>query len=136
MVGKLYNNTRIIEKALDASLLRNSTISNNIANVDTPGYKKKTVLFEEIMNYSMKNSLNGFKTNNNHISIGTSRFDKTEAKVIEKNDQLSMRIDGNNVDIENEMAALAKNNIKYNMLVQNLNSGFGRLKTVINEGRR
>jgi flagellar basal-body rod protein FlgB len=136
MINGIFNNMSITEKTLDASLIRNEVISNNIANVDTPGFKRSSVLFEEVLSNSMNNKLHGFRINNKHLPIGRDRENRVEPKVIKDNNKLSMRIDGNNVDVENEMAALAKNNIKYQLLVQNLNSGFKRLKTVINEGRR
>lgn len=136
MINGIFNNMSITEKALDASLIRNEVISNNIANVDTPGFKRSSVLFEEILSSSIKKELHGFRLNNKHLPIGRDRENRMEPKVIKDNNKLSMRIDENNVDVENEMAALAKNNIKYQLLIQNLNSGFRRIKTVINEGRR
>ena len=44
-----YNYINVLEKASDASWTRNSVISNNIANVDTPGYKRKDIRFEEYL---------------------------------------------------------------------------------------
>ena len=137
MLEKLYNRTRSTEKALDAAWLRNEVISQNIANADTPGYKKKTVAFEEYLNQAMDSStLKGFRSDKKHFPIGKDRIDEVDPVVKEDSSSLSMRLDGNNVDIDTEMADLAKNTIKYNTLIQNLNSQFKRIKSVINEGRK
>lgn len=135
MLSNLFNNVRVLEKALDASHLRNEIISHNIANVDTPGFKRYSVLFEEMLNDQVETRVSGIRTNDVHIPVGKDRTESIQPQVIKDNSKLSTRIDGNNVDIEKEMAELAKNNIKYQMLIQNINTSFRRLKNVINEGR-
>lgn len=136
MLDRVLGRTKTLEKALDASWLRNEAISQNIANVDTPGYKKKTVSFEEHLNQYTDNSVKGIRTDNRHIPIGENNVYDIEIKVSEDNKSLSMRLDGNNVDIDSEMSELAKNNLKYNTLIQSMNTQFKRLKSVISEGRR
>ena len=115
-----------LKDALDASWLRNEVISDNIANVDTPGYKRKTVKFEEFLNSSMKSS----KIDNGQTKLGSSGM-----MVTEDYSNLSIRADGNNVDIENEMAELATNSLRYNTLIQKMNGEFQTLRTVIRGGR-
>jgi len=108
---------------LDAAWLRNDVISQNIANVDTPNYKRKEVLFEEFLNSEMKYS---------RISNGKSRLQGSgDIKVIEDNKNYSYRLDGNNVDIEREMAKLAENTLRYNTLIQRMNGQFNKIRTVI-----
>ena len=137
MSNKIADGLKILEKSLDAAWLRNDAISQNIANVDTPGYKRKTVAFEEYLKSALDGrSLKGITTDKRHIPIGGDKIDSVNIKVSEDNSSLSVRLDGNNVDIESEMASLAKNSIKYNTLVQSLNTGFNRLKSVISEGRK
>lgn len=123
MLDRINSGTKVIEKALDTSWLRNEVISQNIANVDTPGYKKKSVTFEQQLNDAFE------KNSKNNI-------DEIEPKVIQENTNLNYRLDGNNVDVDIEMSQMAKNTIKYNVLTQSLNSTFRRMKSVINEGRR
>jgi len=134
MLIKLFNDSNITEKALDAAWLRNKIISDNITNVDTPGYKKKEVKFEELLGDISNSDFTGFKTDVRHIDIGKSNNYVTQIKISTDN-STSVRLDGNNVDIDNEMASMAKNTIKYNVLVQSMNSRFGMLKSVINGGR-
>ncbi|MCX7922368.1 MAG: flagellar basal body rod protein FlgB [Clostridia bacterium] len=137
MLGGILNRTRGMEKALDAAWLRNEAISQNISNVDTPGYKRKTVAFEEYLSDAMgESTIKGIRTDKRHIPIGGNSIDKISINITEDNGSSSMRIDGNNVDIDSEMASLAKNNIKYNALIQNINGSFKKLRSVISEGRR
>ncbi|MGI6778750.1 MAG: flagellar basal body rod protein FlgB [Acetivibrionales bacterium] len=137
MIDKLTGNTtKILEKALDASWLRNETVSQNIANVDTPGYKRKTVTFEEHLAQEISTQLTGRRTDRRHIPIGKKSIEDVPINVTQDNKSLSMRLDGNNVDIENEMASMAKNSIKYNFLIQTISGGFNRIKSAISEGRR
>jgi flagellar basal-body rod protein FlgB len=123
--GLLFQNNNI-QRALDSSWLRNSVISHNIANVDTPGYKRKVVLFEEFLNSEMKTG---------KIAHGKSRLSDHSISVTEDYTPSSYRSDGNNVDIENEMALLAANSLRYNTLIQRMNGDFQKLRSVIRGGR-
>lgn len=122
MLDKILGGKKIIHKALDAAWTRNEVIAQNIANVDTPGYKRKTVSFEEQLRQAIDKK--DFKK---------SDADKIDIRVTVDNKSLSMRLDGNNVDIDNEMAQLAKNTIKYNALIQL--AGYSKIKMVIKEGK-
>jgi len=123
LLNKLLFPRNNLEKSLDAAWLRNDVISQNIANVDTPNYKRKEVLFEEFLNSEMKYS---------RISNGKSRLQGSgDIKVIEDNKNYSYRLDGNNVDIEREMAKLAENTLRYNTLIQRMNGQFNKIRTVI-----
>jgi flagellar basal-body rod protein FlgB len=137
VIERAYGQTKALEKALDASWLRNEAISQNIANIDTPLYKKKTVAFEEYLNEALDgNGIEGIRTDKRHIPIGQKNLDEVDIKLSEDNSQTSMRIDGNNVDIDSEMAEMAKNTIKYNTLIQSLSTEFKRAKYVISEGKK
>ncbi|NLL95809.1 MAG: flagellar basal body rod protein FlgB [Clostridiaceae bacterium] len=115
-----------IERGLDAAWLRNDVISQNIANVDTPGYKRKIVQFEEFLNNEMKTG---------RISQGKSRLSADGIRITEDPTESSYRSDGNNVDIENEMALLAANSLRYNTMIQRMNGDFQKLKLVIRGGK-
>lgn len=116
----VYRQTSLIEKTLDASWMRNEAISNNIANVDTPNYKAKRVEFEKMLNQVLE------KNNATHSDI-----EQVKPKVVEENTNLQMRLDGNNVDIDAEMAQLAKNQILYNAMLQQVTKEFNRIKMVL-----
>lgn len=125
MTSKLLFPDNKIERGLDAAWLRNNVISQNIANVDTPGYKRKVVRFEEFLNSEMKTGV---------INSGGSKLYSEGMNVTEDSAATSYRSDGNNVDIENEMALLAANNLRYNTLIQRINGNFAKLKNVIRGG--
>lgn len=137
MLEKLTSHLNLREKTLDAVWTRNEVIAQNIANVDTPGYKRRTVAFEEYLDDALdKDGFKGFTTDKRHIQIGGGSLENAKIKITKEYKNLSTRLDGNNVDIESEMASLAKNNIRYNTLVQSISGGYQRLKSVISEGRK
>ena len=132
MVNGIFGKTDLLERAIDASAIRNEVISHNIANVETPNYKRSKVSFEEYLSREIgKYNLKGIRTSDRHMFIGDRDFNDAKIFVEKDNTAFSMRLDGNNVDIESEMALLAENQIRYSMLVQSLNSRFGRLNTVL-----
>ncbi len=136
MLEKLTSSLDLRAKALDATWTRNEVIAQNIANVDTPGYKAKTVRFEEYLADALdKDGFKGNTTESRHIEIGGGNPDNVGIKVTTEGSNLSTRLDGNNVDIESEMASMAKNDIRYNAITQSVSSGFARLRSAIKEGR-
>lgn len=137
MIEKLYEKSNILEKAVNAAWERNNTISQNLANVDTPNYKRKDVAFEEYLNAALDGSkLEGTVTDKRHIKINSNNIDEIEPALVQDNSDTSMRLDGNNVDIDSEMAGLAKNTIQYNTLIQLINNNYSKIKSVISEGGR
>lgn len=136
MLEKILYQTRVLEKTLDATALRNEAISQNIANVDTPGYKRKSVAFEEHLNNALgSGTVKGIRNHPKHIPVGDKDVEDVEIKVTQDEKTLDIRLDGNNVDIESEMAQMAKNTIKYDVLAQRISGTFNKIKTVIREGR-
>jgi len=126
MVSKLLFSSDQIEKALDVAWKRNEIISENIANVDTPGYKRKDVQFEDYFNSELKNS---------RISKLKSRLSNDEdIRVVYDNRNYSYRLDGNNVDIEREMAIRAENTIRYYTLINRMSSQLNKIRTIIKGG--
>jgi flagellar basal-body rod protein FlgB len=129
-VGNLVN-TNLLERALDAAVMRDEAINQNIANIDTPNYKKKKVLFEEYLQNAETAGIKGKRTHPKHIPIGTGDDFSVMPQITEDNSANKMRLDGNNVDINVEMSELSKNAIKYSALIQKLNGRFSNMKSVI-----
>lgn len=120
----VYN---LLKKGLDASSLRSKAISNNIANINTKGYKRQYVSFEESLKENMDN-INLKTEDNKHIQDGSEYGEvKTE---IDKSS--SMREDGNNVDVDNEMVNQSANTLMYNALVTQANSRITMERYIIN----
>ena len=135
MLNSILSSPRVtvLEQALSASSLRQKVISNNIANVNTPGYKKSEVLFEDMLqNVMNSDKMPMLQTNDRHLPLQQAAIPTPKVNVI---GNTSIRTDGNNVDIDVEMADLAKNSIYYNAVVQQLSSYFSTIKSAIKEGR-
>lgn len=120
--NNMYNGINILGKSLNASLMRHNVISENVANEDTPGYKRKDVKFEGLLQEAL---LSNNKLSNIDVNALTPQV------VVDKSN-LSYRLDGNNVNIDTEMTELTKNQIKFNVLVDQVSNNFGRIKTVLN----
>ncbi len=123
----IYNYINVLDKAADAANTRNEIISNNIANVDTPNYKRKDVSFE---NY-LEQALIGGDILDERIGEVNTHLSDFGGITYTDNSDLSYRLDGNNVDIDTENAYLAENQIRYNALVEQIGQEFARYKTVL-----
>lgn len=123
----IYNYVNILDKAADAANLRNELISNNIANVDTPGYKRKDINFESIL----QAELGGEKNLSTAVKNANKDLTTLDPQVYTDNASLSYRLDGNNVDIATEESYLAENQIKYQALVDLMSQEFSRYKSVL-----
>jgi flagellar basal-body rod protein FlgB len=118
----------IMSGALDASSLRQKSISNNIANVNTPNYKPTKVSFEKFLQQEVKSQFIGNRTNAKHVLIGeTSRL--SSPKLEQENTVFQNT--GNGVDLDFEMTKLSENTIWYQSLTYGLNEEFNLLKTAI-----
>ncbi|MBP2026391.1 flagellar basal-body rod protein FlgB [Acetoanaerobium pronyense] len=129
-----FNNIRNMHTALNAYSLRNESINNNLANVNTPNYKREVVRFEEFLKDSRGKYINGYKTHEKHIDIPN--IGSSKAPYVDKDRSFSTRIDGNNVNADLEMADLVKNSVNYNAVTQQISNRFRGLKTAITGGNR
>ena len=139
MARMLINSTVInnFGRILDASTTRQAVISNNIANVDTPYFKRSEVHFERLLQkelQSYKSSFVGRRTDPRHVFIGGSSPQPVVAQVT-VDERTSMNNNYNNVDIDYEMALLAKNQLYYNAIISQLNHDIKMTRTAI-DGRR
>ena len=114
--------TDILHVSMQATVLRNDVINNNIANVDTPRFKRSEVAFEEALRRAIQRSR----------ATGTLDLSNVRPEVRFVNAHLSSRIDGNNVDIEAEMAALVTNSVRFDTMVQGVMSNYRQLNLVLN----
>ena len=122
-----FDYINVLNRAADAAWQRNEAISNNIANVDTPGYKRQDVAFESVLQQALVN--NRYQSMDDKVAnVNLSRL-RGRAYVDYAN--YSYRLDGNNVDIENENVMLAENQLKYQGLISSINQEFTNLQTVM-----
>ncbi len=123
----VFDYIRVLDKAADASWLRNEAISNNIANKDTPGYKRQDVAFESVLKTELGRSR--YKAMDQKVS--EVKLDRLQGRPYTDYGSFSYRLDGNNVDPENEQVMLAENQLKYQGLISGINQEFQNLKTVM-----
>ncbi|MDR0936140.1 MAG: flagellar basal body rod protein FlgB [Oscillospiraceae bacterium] len=133
MWDNLFATSDFLHKGIEGAWLRNSVIRNNIANVETPGFKASDVEFESVFRNTLKavadDRLDTKMTRERHFDFHN--YDLDFAPHIVKREDTSMRYDENNVDIEDENVKLAQNSILYNTMVAQLNSELTRLRTAI-----
>ncbi len=122
-----YNYIDILDKAADASYARNELLTNNIANIDTPNYKRKDIQFDAML----QSALAGGGSLDERVEEINEHIEDFSATSYTDNSSLSYRLDGNNVDIDTESAYLAENQIRYNALVEQMSQEFNRYKTVL-----
>ena len=125
----VFDYTNILDKAADASWMRENVITNNIANIDTPGYKRQDVDFESVL----------------QKALGKTKYSSLDKKVRELNQDLgkltttsytdaanySYRLDRNNVDENTENAELASESLRYQLLTTAITNNFPRMQTVL-----
>ena len=125
----VFDYTNILDKAADASWMRENVITNNIGNIDTPGYKRQDVDFESVL----------------QKALGKTKYSSLDKKVRELNQDLgkltttsytdaanySYRLDRNNVDKNTENAELASESLRYQLLTTAITNNFSRMQTVL-----
>ena len=122
-----FSYINVLDKAADASWKRENLIANNIANVDTPGFKRQDIDFQSVL----KSELNNYEFMNLDQKMKSVRLDKLNASVYTDHENYSYRLDGNNVDIDTEQVELASEQIKYQALTQSITAEFQRLQAVL-----
>ena len=122
-----YNYINVLSKAADASWTRNEILSNNLANVDTPGYKRKDVTFESYLFEEFA----GGSNSSLRKKVDDVDLENLNAKVYTDYSTLSYRLDGNNVDIDTENVELASNQLRYNALLDSIKYEFNMLKAAM-----
>ncbi len=125
VLSNAYNYVNVLDRAADASWTRNDILANNIANADTPNYKRKDVQFETYL----ANAVAGTDS----LDETVANIDLNELNCTTYVDQinLSYRYDGNNVDVHTENVELAKNQLKYYTLMDSMTQEFSRLKSAL-----
>ena len=122
-----YDYINVLDKAADASWLRESTLTNNIANVDTPNYKRQDVDFESVLKRELKNS----KYTALDTKVKNVNLNDLDATTYTDGSNYSYRLDGNNVDIDTEESELASEQIRYSGLTDSITQEISRMKTVL-----
>ncbi|MFN4213244.1 flagellar basal body rod protein FlgB [Exiguobacterium sp.] len=114
---------QLMKQAINYSVMNQKVISHNLSNIDTPNFRAKQAVFEQTLSNEMRLKLAGGRPSER---AGTQVVDRAGG---------AMRSDGNNVDLDFEMSELARNQLQYEAMMEQLNRRLGGLKTVIRGGR-
>lgn len=125
--SNIYNYINVLDKAADAAWTRNEVLSNNIANVDTPNYKRQDVEFETYL----QAELQGANSSSLSSVVAGVDLDSLSSSTYTDSSSLSYRLDGNNVDIDTENVELSSNQLKYQALVGSISNEFSMIKSAM-----
>ncbi len=120
----------LLRKAMNYSALRQKVIADNIANVSTPGYKRKDVDFLNLVREAEEDDFVGLRTNPRHLVIGKQEVQNLPIRVVTE-DKTSLRNDENNVDLDQETTYLIENNLYFNTLTSLYNIETRKLREVL-----
>ena len=104
-----------------------TVITNNIANVNTPGYKRKDLDFES----TLKEELGRCKHTSLDYKIDHANLNHLNPSVYTDLTNYSYRLDGSNVDIDSEEVEYASEQLRYEGITAGINNEFSRMKSVI-----
>ena len=119
----------VLKTAADASWLREEVLTNNIANVDTPNYKRQDVEFTTYLKSALEQA--GTPASTLTQKVNEANLSGITTRTYTENTTLSYRMDGNNVDLSTENAELAAEQINCNALIDSMNNEFTRMKAVL-----
>ena len=122
-----YDYVNVLGKAADASWIRNDLIANNIANYDTPGYKRQDIDFED----ALKKAIQSADGSSMDARVSNLRKGSLDVSAYTDYGDYSYRLDQNNVDIDTEQVQLAENQIRYQTLMDGINNEFSNLKSAM-----
>lgn len=127
LLTPIYGHTDVLGAAMQAAVIRNKVINHNIANQNTPGFKRKEVVFGTTLAEEIE------KTNFHEKGQGVFVDGKNlQAKIVTDRKSFSYRLDENNVDIETEMVELYENMTRYDVLVDSVMNTYQRVNIVFN----
>ena len=123
-----FSYVNLMDKALDASWLRETAISDNIANVDTPGYKRKDVKFQDILLDELDSTR--YKDLDQAVKSLNYKDDSLDGEVYLDYPAYNYRLDENNVDIDQENTEYAGEQLRYQAMATSVSSEFSRFDVV------
>ena len=126
----------LVGKVLDMQLQRQNVVTSNMANIKTPGYRARKLMFEDELQAAIGLDAKGkmSRTNQKHMpvvfdpkSFGPEWKSAFKPRIVHGEDR---------VDLDKEMAAMAKNSLQYNALASVIKSNFDSLRAIITEGQK
>ena len=136
MRGIFDQHLLLLHKSLDLRARRNNVLASNIANIETPGYKAKDLVFEHALGEAMRATEPGplELTHARHLDgRQIVPLSTVQPQVIRTSNPVGS-VDGNSVDLEREMVKLGENQVAYQALTQMVSQKFAQLRLSIREG--
>ncbi len=121
---------RELNQSLDTAALRQKVVSNNIANLNTPDFKRSYVPFDEEL-HQARGRMSMTRTHSAHLN---GRISDNDPRVVTE-DATTRRTDGNNVDLDQEMLDLVTNQLRYNTIIQQISGKYANWRYIITDGR-
>ncbi|SHO49895.1 flagellar basal body rod protein FlgB [Anaerocolumna xylanovorans] len=122
----LFNYVNILNKAADATWTRGKLLTNNLANVSTPGYKRQDIEFQTYLAGALQQGSGTLDR-----KVAGVDLQSIEPTIYTDNSSLSYRLDGNNVDIDTESANFAENQITHDALLDAMTQEFSRIRIAL-----
>lgn len=136
MRGIFDPHMQLLQRSLDFRSRRNTVLASNIANLETPGYKARDLVFERALGRAMEADQPGplAVTDPRHLDgRQILPLSQVRPQLIHSANPVG-NVDGNTVDLEQEMAKLGENQVAYQALTQMISSKFSQLRLSIREG--
>ncbi|MDE6888935.1 MAG: flagellar basal body rod protein FlgB [Eubacterium sp.] len=127
-----FDYINVLDKAADASWLRESTLANNIANATTPEYKRHDVDFQSLLERELMDSKFNRNLDKKIHNVNLGRLTAT-SQIDMAAEAYSYRLDGNNVDMHTENVELASEQIRYSALTDSISQEFSRMRMAISK---
>ncbi len=139
----LFDNTttmrsiQILEQGVDAAVLRRKVLANNISNVDVPHFKRSEVIFEAELRRAVdleraaKEEQPLRRSHPLHIAKRSYPHFRSVNPSVAVDHLSTMRNDGNNVDIEDEVVKLVRNQARYSLMIDRLGANFRMLNQLL-----
>ncbi|MDE7313760.1 MAG: flagellar basal body rod protein FlgB [Eubacterium sp.] len=127
-----FDYINVLDKAADASWLRESTLTNNIANATTPDFKRYDVDFQSLLERELMDSKYNRNLDKKVHNINLSHLTAT-SQIDMAAESFSYRLDGNNVDMHTENVELASEQLRYQALTDSISQEFSRMRTAMSK---
>ena len=120
-----FDYINVLQKTADAAWIRNDVISNNIANATTPGYKRQDVAFED----ELANALGRSRYKSMDDKVADLKINRLRPRTYTDSANFSYRVDGNNVDMDQEQVEIVRTAYEYQYMLSSFNNDMNRLKS-------
>ena len=125
-----FSYINVLDRTLDASWTRQTMIANNLANVDTPNYKRQDIEFKSVLEQQMRSTSMRIADNSVDRIVKNMDLAKLKGKQYTDYANFKYRIDRNNVDVDTENVELASEQLNYQTLSTAVSSEFNRFDIV------